>query len=75
MANSPHDAPEHSFLSTLSSPARNALLHHGIDTLEKLAALSERDILALHGVGPASLPVMRQLLQEAGLSFREESTE
>lgn len=75
MANSPHDAPEHSFLSKLSSPARSALLHHGIDTLEKLAALSERDILALHGVGPASLPVMRRLLQEAGLSFREESQE
>lgn len=62
--------PQHGFLRELSSPARNALLHQEIDTLEKLSGYRETDILALHGVGPASLPVLRQHLARAGLKFK-----
>lgn len=59
------------FLSLLSRPARSALEHAGILTLTKLSQHSEREILALHGVGPKSLPTLRQALQEAGLAFAE----
>lgn len=62
--------PEYGFLSRLSSPARNSLIHHGIDTLEKLSQYSEKEILKLHGMGPASLPTLGQCLSEEGLSFR-----
>lgn len=62
--------PSSGFLSKLSSPARNALVHAGIDTLEKLSMYTEKDILKLHGVGPASLPIMRSSLKEEGLSFK-----
>ncbi|MBT2582612.1 RNA polymerase alpha subunit C-terminal domain-containing protein [Planococcus sp. ISL-109] len=62
--------PASGFLSQLSSPARNALLHEEIDTLDKLSAYSEKDILKLHGVGSASLPVLRAVLEQAGLSFK-----
>lgn len=62
--------PQRGFLRELSAPARNALLRERIDTLEKLSGYSEKDILALHGVGPASLPVLKQHLTEAGLSFK-----
>ncbi|WP_031311458.1 RNA polymerase alpha subunit C-terminal domain-containing protein [Alkalihalophilus marmarensis] len=63
--------PDSGFLSKLSSPARSALLHEGIDTLTKLSTYTEKEILKLHGVGPASLPTMRASLVEAGLSFKE----
>ncbi|WP_027965081.1 RNA polymerase alpha subunit C-terminal domain-containing protein [Halalkalibacillus halophilus] len=63
-------APSSGFLSKLSSPARNALLHEGIDTLEKLSTFTEKEILKIHGIGPASLPTMRDSLKEEGLSFQ-----
>ncbi len=63
--------PESGFLSKLSSPARNALVHEGIDTLPKLSKYTEKEILKIHGIGPASLPTLRTSLEEAGLSFKE----
>lgn len=62
--------PASGFLAYLSNPARNALLHHGIDTIEKLAAHTEKEILALHGMGKASLPALHKSLAEAGLRFK-----
>ncbi|URM32572.1 RNA polymerase alpha subunit C-terminal domain-containing protein [Cytobacillus firmus] len=63
--------PNSGFLSKLSAPARNALVFDGIDTLEKLSNYTEKEILKLHGIGPASLPIMRTCLKEEGLSFKE----
>lgn len=62
--------PTTGFLSLLSSPARNALQHHGIHTIEELSKYSEKEILKLHGMGPASMPKLRKALEEAGLSFQ-----
>lgn len=67
-------SPEDGFLSRLSSPARSALIHYlEIDTVEKLSQYTEKEILALHGIGKASLPTLREALSEKGLSFRNES--
>jgi len=63
--------PTNGFLSKLSSPARNALIHKEIDTLQKLSTYTEKEILKIHGIGPASLPIMRNSLKEEGLSFKE----
>ena len=63
--------PHSGFLSKLSSPARSALVHEGVDTLEKLSTYTEKEILKLHGIGKASLPTMRTSLEEASLSFKE----
>ena len=63
--------PDSGFLSKLSSPARNALVHEGIDTLQKLSTYTEKEILKLHGIGPASLPILRTSLAEEGRSFKE----
>ena len=65
------DKPEGGFLSLMSAPARGALVHAGITTLAQLSQYGERDILKIHGVGPKSLPVLRQALGEAGMSFAE----
>ncbi|KKZ97633.1 hypothetical protein B4147_3160 [Bacillus wiedmannii] len=62
--------PKTGFLSLLSSPARNALQHHGIHAIEELSKYSEKEILKLHGMGPASLPKLRKALEESGLSFK-----
>jgi len=62
--------PENGFLSLLSAPARRALEHHGITSLQKLSAYSEKEIMKFHGMGPASLPILRTALEENGLSFK-----
>ena len=66
------DKPETGFLALLSGPARGALEHAGISTLTKLSQYSEREILRLHGMGPKSMPTLRQALQDAGMSFAEQ---
>ncbi|UAL46065.1 RNA polymerase alpha subunit C-terminal domain-containing protein [Sutcliffiella horikoshii] len=63
--------PGSGFLTKLSSPARSALVHEGINTLQKLSMYTEKEILKLHGIGPASLPTMKKSLEEAGLEFKE----
>jgi len=62
--------PESGFLSLLSAPARRALEHNGITTLQQLSTYSEKEILQFHGMGPASMPKLRAVLQEKGLSFK-----
>lgn len=64
--------PISGFLALLSSPARNALLHHGVDSLQKLSALSQKEVLKMHGIGKSSLPVLKKALEEEGLDFTEE---
>jgi DNA-directed RNA polymerase alpha subunit len=62
--------PESGFLSLLSAPARRALEHNGIQSLQQLSTYSEKEILKFHGMGPASLPKLRAALQEEGLVFK-----
>lgn len=62
--------PAAHFLTRLSAPARRALEAGGVTTLEKLAELSEQEVLRFHGMGPASLPKLREALQAKGLTFR-----
>jgi hypothetical protein len=63
--------PASGFLSKLSRPARSALEAEGTTTLTELAKCSEREILRLHGMGPRSMPILRQALVDAGLSFED----
>lgn len=62
--------PDKGFLARLSAPARRALENAGITTLKQLAKKSQADILKLHGMGPASLPVLKKELKKLGLTFR-----
>jgi hypothetical protein len=63
--------PAAGFLSALSAPARRALETAGIITLKELSKKTEKEILALHGMGPGSIPKLKVALKEAGLSFRD----
>jgi DNA-directed RNA polymerase alpha subunit len=62
--------PDNGFLSLLSAPARRALEHNGIASLQQLSTYSEKEILQFHGMGPKSLPILRTALMEHGLSFK-----
>lgn len=59
------------FLQQLSKPARNALLHNGIQSFEQLAELTEKQVLAIHGIGPKSLPMMKAALSQANQAFKQ----
>jgi predicted RecB family nuclease len=63
--------PEHGLLSTLSAPARRALERLGIASAKDLSKHTEAEILALHGMGPGSLPKLRRALADEGLDFRK----
>ena len=59
------------FLSTIAAPARRALENAGIKTVDQLSKRSETEILKLHGMGPGSLPKLRNALKSKGLSFKK----
>lgn len=61
---------ESGFLSELVAPARRALQNAGIDSAKKLARLSEKEVLSLHGIGKTSLPVIHSMLKREGLKLR-----
>lgn len=63
--------PAAGLLSVLGAPARRALENKGITTAKQLSAYTEKEILSLHGMGPSSIPKLRDALQAAGLSFKK----
>ncbi len=66
-ANKPNDG----FLKAFSAPARRALENAGIFTAQQLSEHTQKSILSLHGLGPASLPSLKKALDEEGLSFKK----
>lgn len=59
------------FPKGMSAPALRALLNENINNLEDLSKYSEKEILKLHGMGPASIPGLRKALKEKGLAFKK----
>lgn len=64
--------PATGLLSLLGAPARRALENKGITTANQLSAYTEKEILSLHGMGPYSIPKLRDALHAAGLSFKNQ---
>jgi hypothetical protein len=58
-------------LPKLPAPARRALLGAGYTRLEQLTEVSESEVIRLHGMGPKAMRVLRDALQERGLTFRD----
>ncbi len=54
----------------ISQPAHRALAGAGIKTLAQLARRTEAEVLALHGIGPSALPILRKALKAEGLAFK-----
>jgi hypothetical protein len=58
-------------LPRIGAPATRALRTAGITTLEQLAALTEAELAAMHGVGPKATDRLRDALGESGSSFAD----
>jgi predicted flap endonuclease-1-like 5' DNA nuclease len=71
---SPPDAPPDpaSDLPPIGDPARAALALAGITRLDQVTDVTERQLLALHGVGPKAIRILRETLAARGLAFRPE---
>lgn len=57
-------------LPSIGRPADAALVNLGITTLDQVARLTERELLAIHGVGPKAVRILGDALAERGLAFR-----
>ncbi|MFE0559093.1 DNA-binding protein [Paenibacillus sp. NPDC058910] len=64
-------AEESDFPVKAGKPARRALIAAGYHQLADLTQASEKELLALHGVGPKAIRILREALAEKGLSFKE----
>ncbi len=55
---------------SIGAPATRALRAAGLTSLESLAAVTEAEVRAMHGVGPVAIARLREALADAGLSYR-----
>lgn len=62
-------------LPKIGAPATRALAGIGVTTVEGLAERTERELLALHGFGPRAIRILRPVMEERGVSFRDEGPE
>jgi hypothetical protein len=53
----------------LAAPAVRALNGAGITRLEQLARRTEAEVLALHGMGPKAMALLKSALKAKGLAF------
>lgn len=58
------------FPDSLGAPAKRALENNGIKTLKQLSDYREQEVLKFHGIGPSSLPKLREALRSENLSFK-----
>lgn len=56
----------------IGKPAARALISQGITELLQLTEYTEKELLALHGVGPRALAVLKAALQDVNLSLRQQ---
>lgn len=59
------------FPKKLGAPALRALLNEKITNLKKLSKYTEKEVLALHGMGPASIPVLKAAMKVKGVEFKK----
>lgn len=64
--------PADDFPHAAGNPARGALRVAGYTRLAQLTSVTAADALALHGVGPKAIRVLREALAAEGLGFAGE---
>ncbi|MHA7221155.1 helix-hairpin-helix domain-containing protein [Arthrobacter sp. RHLT1-20] len=53
----------------IAAPARRALAHEGVETLEQMVELGGQRLSGLHGMGPGTLAQLQDALDEHGLEL------
>jgi hypothetical protein len=59
------------FPGGVGGPVLRALATAGIRSMRGLTRWTERDLAALHGMGPKGVRILNEALAEQGLAFRE----
>lgn len=59
----------------IGNPARNTLEAAGVTRLDRLTDKTEREIAALHGMGPKALGILRDALATHGQSFKDATSD
>ena len=54
---------------SIGAPATRALREAGLTSLESLVSVTEKELAAMHGVGPIAIARLREALDDAGLAF------
>lgn len=62
---------ETGFPAALGKVAPRALIAAGITSVDELSEYTAQELLALHGVGPKAVRILREELLARGLRFRE----
>ena len=55
----------------LSKPAHRALANANILKLRDLGKWTEKDLLALHSIGPSAIPPLKAAMKKAGIVFKK----
>jgi predicted flap endonuclease-1-like 5' DNA nuclease len=55
---------------TIGKTAARELSLNGITTLDAVAARTEKELLAIHGVGPKAIRILGEALASRGKAFR-----
>ncbi len=63
------DKQDHDFPARLSRPATSALLAAAYTRLEQLTTATAKENLALHGMGPKGIRILREELAAQGKAF------
>lgn len=53
-------------LPDIGKVARREFAAHGVTTLAEVAQRTEKDLLAIHGVGPKAIRILKEALAERG---------
>lgn len=53
----------------IGAPARRAMAHAGLETLEQVVQYPQRELLKLHGMGVKTMAQLEDAMDEHGLEF------
>jgi predicted flap endonuclease-1-like 5' DNA nuclease len=56
----------------IGKTAARELSLHGITSLKEVSAHTEKELLAIHGVGPKAIRILGEALAGKGLAFRSD---
>lgn len=54
----------------LAAPARRALINAKLIKITDLKKISEKNLMALHGMGPSSLPIIKREMKKFKIKFK-----
>ncbi|WP_437575146.1 DNA-binding protein [Sorangium sp. So ce887] len=69
MPSKPKEQPESALPKGIGKPATRALAAAGVSRLDQVTRFSEAELLAIHGVGPKAVGIIKAALETQGKSL------